>query len=231
MTTLRHSNQMWRISSHHTTLVDSAAFLGNAVDVAALVQEKHAVEREADVKAHMAHHGLSSSTEKLQRRPRSMKDMMVDVMSAFTKAASSMHPQHRSKQSSTSSAPFSVEVDFVDGEMSDDDDDSDLEADGDVAEFEPPHPSDYPLTRVVLDTIREAYRQGLLSSEHRDVLTDHLIHGLVTSQKSAVEVAYEVIFGFNLPPEMQRLAKSSRTATTATLKSFADQCKRLASQL
>eukprot|EP01033_Poteriospumella_lacustris_P015697 gene15696-11236_t len=107
MTTLRHTNQMWRIWSHHTTMIDSAAFLGNA---------------------------------------------------------------------------------------------------------------------------------GYLSSEHREVLTDHLIHGLVTNQQSAVEVAYEVIFGYNLPPGMRRLSKSplspaNAAAATATLKRFADQCKRLASQL
>eukprot|EP01033_Poteriospumella_lacustris_P014631 gene14631-10462_t len=84
--------------------------------------------------------------------------------------------------------------------------------------------------------IREANRQGYLSSEHREVLTDHLIHGLVTNQQSAVEVAYEVIFGYNLPPGMRRLSKSplspaNAAAATATLKRFADQCKRLASQL
>eukprot|EP01033_Poteriospumella_lacustris_P014630 gene14630-10461_t len=53
MTTLRHTNQMWRIWSHHTTMIDSAAFLGNAVDIAALVREKQAVEREADAAANV----------------------------------------------------------------------------------------------------------------------------------------------------------------------------------
>lgn len=234
MTTLRHTNQMWRIWSHHTTVIDSAAFLGNAVDIAALVREKHAVERDADAAANVSDDEFASP---LQRQPRSMKDVMADVLSAVTQVASSMNPQPRTKHPSSSPAPFSVEVDSAD----DDDDDEmvdggDVEGDEDVADFEPPHPRDYPLTRVVLDMIREANRQGYLSSEHREVLTDHLIHGLVTNQQSAVEVAYEVIFGYNLPSGMRRLSKSplspaNAAVAAATLKSFADQCKRLASQL
>jgi hypothetical protein len=234
MTTLRHTNQMWRIWSHHTTMIDSAAFLGNAVDIAALVREKQTVEREADAAANVSDDGLDSQWQPRRRR---MKNVMADMLSAVTQVASSMNRQPRTKHRSSLSAPFSVEVDSEDDDDEDDDemknDGGAVEGDEDVADFEPLHPSDYPLTRVVLDMIREANRQGYLSSEHREVLTDHLIHGLVTNQQSAVEVAYEVIFGYNLPPGMSKSPRvsSHAVAAAATLKRFADQCKRLASQL
>ncbi len=38
MTVLRYANKLWRIASHHTVSVETAAFLGNALDVDSLLQ-------------------------------------------------------------------------------------------------------------------------------------------------------------------------------------------------
>lgn len=80
MTTLRNTNQMWRIWSHHTTLIDSAAFLGNPVDVAALVREKQAVMAEVHARANALEDKRAVSSERRQSHPRSMKDVITDVL-------------------------------------------------------------------------------------------------------------------------------------------------------
>jgi hypothetical protein len=228
MTVLRYANKMWRIVSHHTTKVATAPFLGNEVKVSALASHKlptadasslNSVSSSASSSASASSSSSSSSSSsfsagskqtsfpfkessKLAAVENALRSMVSDRRQHLHKDKNSPRSEHES---------FEIEdiqiIDDNDEDDVDDEDDSEEEVkEGvDSGKVQLPAPGHQPLSRLVLETIRELANEDLISSRDKDILLDHVIEAIVQKQKSFVEVAFEIIFGVDLSEDEEEM--------------------------
>lgn len=215
MTVLRYANKMWRIVSHHTTKVATAPFLGNEVKVFALASHKLPTADASSLNSVSA--SSSSSSFSAGSRQTSIPFKESSKLAAVENALRSMVSDQRQHLHQDKNSPrsghesFEIEdiqiIDDNDEDDVDDEDDSEEEVtEGvDSGKVQLPAPGQQPLSRLVLETIRELANEDLISSRDKDILLDHVIEAIVQKQKSFVEVAFEIIFGVDLSEDEEEM--------------------------